>query len=142
MVTLIVNWLVKPSAWPSSRAFHATCVRTLIDAETARITPPPDHLAAAPLHRDGVCLVLPNRWRSGLYPGEVAVNDRSCSRFSAPIVMFLCGDGKCRRPTQGAEHVRHRFIVVPLTRWLTRIGLLKSRGKEWFEKNFLSKFDQ
>ena len=33
------------------------------------------------------------------------------------------------------------FIVIPLTAgWLTRILLLKSRGKEWFETNFLPRF--
>jgi ACR3 family arsenite transporter len=33
------------------------------------------------------------------------------------------------------------FIVIPLAAgWLTRTLLLKSRGREWFEKDFLPKF--
>ena len=33
------------------------------------------------------------------------------------------------------------FIVIPLAAgWLTRTALLKSHGKDWFEKNFLPKF--
>jgi ACR3 family arsenite transporter len=33
------------------------------------------------------------------------------------------------------------FIVIPLAAgWLTRTILLKSHGKDWFEKNFLPKF--
>jgi ACR3 family arsenite transporter len=144
MVTLIVNWLVKPFsmaflAW----LFMQHVFARWIDAETARnYTAGLIILAAAP------CTAMVFVW-SYLTDGDpvytlvqVAVNDLIMLALFAPIVMFLCGVANVVVPPRVLITSVIVFIVVPLTAgWLTRIGLLKSRGKEWFEKNFLSKFD-
>jgi ACR3 family arsenite transporter len=59
----------------------------------------------------------------------------------APIVMFLCGVAHVVVPAKVLITSVVVFIVIPLAAgWLTRTMLLKSHGKEWFEKNFLPKF--
>jgi ACR3 family arsenite transporter len=59
----------------------------------------------------------------------------------APIVMFLCGVAQVVVPAKVLITSVVVFIVIPLTAgWLTRTVLLRSHGKEWFEKRFLPKF--
>jgi ACR3 family arsenite transporter len=58
----------------------------------------------------------------------------------APIVMFLCGVANVVVPVKVLITSVIVFIVIPLTAgWLTRVALLKSRGKDWFENTFLKK---
>jgi ACR3 family arsenite transporter len=72
---------------------------------------------------------------------QVAVNDLIMLVAFAPIVMFLCGVAQVVVPAKVLITSVVVFIVIPLTAgWLTRTLLLKSHGKEWFEKNFLPKF--
>jgi ACR3 family arsenite transporter len=72
---------------------------------------------------------------------QVAVNDLIMLVLFAPIVMFLCGVANVVVPPKVLITSVIVFIVVPLTAgWLTRTLLLKSHGKEWFEKTFLPKF--
>src|SRR5512146_2954185 len=72
---------------------------------------------------------------------QVAVNDLIMLVAFAPIVMFLCGVANVVVPPKVLITSVVVFIVIPLTAgWLTRTLLLKSHGKDWFEKNFLSKF--
>jgi ACR3 family arsenite transporter len=72
---------------------------------------------------------------------QVAVNDLIMLVAFAPIVMFLCGVANVIVPSRVLITSVVVFIVVPLTAgWLTRTLLLKSHGKEWFEKTFLPKF--
>ncbi len=72
---------------------------------------------------------------------QVAVNDLIMLVLFAPIVMFLCGVANVVVPPKVLITSVVVFIVIPLAAgWLTRTLLLKSRGKEWFEKNFLPKF--
>jgi ACR3 family arsenite transporter len=71
----------------------------------------------------------------------VAVNDLIMLVAFAPIVMFLCGVANVVVPSKVLITSVVVFIVIPLAAgWLTRTALLKSRGKEWFEQKFLSKF--
>jgi ACR3 family arsenite transporter len=71
----------------------------------------------------------------------VAVNDLIMLVAFAPIVMFLCGVAHVVVPAKVLVTSVVVFIVVPLTAgWLTRTALLKSHGKDWFEKSFLPKF--
>ena len=143
MVTLFVNWLVKPFsmaflAW----LFMQHLFANWIDAETARnYTAGLIILAAAP------CTAMVFVW-SYLTEGDpvytlvqVALNDLIMLVLFAPIVMFLCGVANVVVPPKVLMTSVLVFIVVPLTAgWLTRTLLLKSRGKEWFEQNFLPKF--
>src|ERR1035438_6839198 len=143
MVTLFVNWLVKPFsmaflAW----LFMQHIFAHWIDAETAKnYTAGLIILAAAP------CTAMVFVW-SYLTDGDpvytlvqVAVNDLIMLVLFAPIVMFLCGVANVVVPPKVLITSVVVFIVIPLAAgWLTRTLLLKSRRKEWFEKNFLPKF--
>jgi arsenite transporter len=143
MITLFVNWLVKPFsmaflAW----LFIQHVFAAWIDPETAKsYTAGLIILAAAP------CTAMVFVW-SYLTDGDpvytlvqVAVNDLIMLFAFAPIVMFLCGVANVVVPAKVLITSVVVFIVIPLTAgWLTRTTLLKSHGKEWFEQKFLPKF--
>src|SRR5512136_1075202 len=143
MVTLFVNWLVKPFgmaflAW----VFIQNLFAAWIDPETARgYTAGLIILAAAP------CTAMVFVW-SYLTEGDpaytlvqVAVNDLIMLVAFAPIVMFLCGVANVVVPAKVLVTSVVVFIVIPLAAgWVTRTTLLKSHGKEWFEQKFLPKF--
>jgi ACR3 family arsenite transporter len=143
MVTLLVNWLVKPFsmaflAW----LFMQHLFAAWIDPETARnYTAGLIILAAAP------CTAMVFVW-SYLTDGDpaytlvqVAVNDLIMLVAFAPMVMFLCGVAHVVVPAKVLVTSVVVFIVIPLVAgWLTRTTLLKSHGKEWFEQKFLPKF--
>lgn len=143
VVTLFVNWLVKPFsmaflAW----LFMQKLFAAWIDPETARsYTAGLIILAAAP------CTAMVFVW-SYLTDGDpaytlvqVAINDLIMLVAFAPIVMFLCGVANVVVPAQVLMISVVVFIVIPLAAgWMTRSILLKSHGLAWFEKNFLPKF--
>ena len=143
VVTLFVNWLVKPFsmallAWLfMQHVFSAWITPELAKEYTAGLI----ILAAAP------CTAMVFVW-SYLTDGDpvytlvqVAVNDLIMLVAFAPIVMFLCGVAHVVVPAKVLITSVVVFIVIPLTAgWLTRIALLKSHGKQWFEENFLPKF--
>jgi arsenite transporter len=143
LVTLFVNWLVKPFgmallAW----VFMQHVFAGWIDPETAKgYTAGLIILAAAP------CTAMVFVW-SYLTEGDpaytlvqVAVNDLIMLVAFAPIVMFLCGVAQVVVPAKVLITSVVVFIVIPLTAgWLTRTALLKTHGKEWFETRFLPKF--
>lgn len=143
MVTLFVNWLVKPFsmallAW----LFMQNLFSPWIAPEIAKnYTAGLIILAAAP------CTAMVFVW-SYLTDGDpaytlvqVAVNDLIMLVAFAPIVMFLCGVANVVVPSKVLITSVVVFIVIPLAAgYLTRTLLLKSRGQAWFEKNFLTKF--
>jgi ACR3 family arsenite transporter len=142
-VTLFVNWLVKPFsmallAWLfMQHIFSAWISPEMAKEYTAGLI----ILAAAP------CTAMVFVW-SYLTDGDpaytlvqVAVNDLIMLFAFAPIVMFLCGVADVVVPSKVLITSVVVFIVIPLAAgWLTRAVLLKSRGKDWFEKVFLPKF--
>jgi ACR3 family arsenite transporter len=143
MVTLFINWLIKPFsmallAW----IFMQHVFAAWIDPETAKnYTAGLIILAAAP------CTAMVFVW-SYLTDGDptytlvqVAVNDLIMLVAFAPIVMFLCGVAHVIVPAKVLITSVVVFIVIPLTAgWITRTTLLKSHGKDWFEQKFLPKF--
>jgi len=143
MVTLFVNWLVKPFsmallAW----VFMQHVFAPWVDPEMAKqYTAGLIILAAAP------CTAMVFVW-SYLTDGDpvytlvqVAVNDLIMLVAFAPIVMFLCGVANVFVPPKVLITSVVVFIVIPLMAgWLTRTMLLKLHGKDWFEKSFLPKF--
>jgi len=143
LVTLFVNWLVKPFsmaffAWLFLQHFFAPW----IDPETARhYTAGLIILAAAP------CTAMVFVW-SYLSEGDpaytlvqVALNDLIMLFAFAPIVMFLCGVANVVVPSKVLITSVVVFIVIPLAAsWFTRTVLLRSHGKAWFEKHFLPRF--
>src|SRR5450631_2627140 len=143
LVTLFVNWLVKPFSmaligWIFFRhIFSAWITRPEADQYIAGVI----ILAAAP------CTAMVFVW-SYLTDGDpvytlvqVAVNDLIMLVAFAPIVMFLCGVANVVVPSKVLITSVVVFIVIPLAAGgLTRTMLLKSHGKDWFEKTFLPKF--
>jgi ACR3 family arsenite transporter len=72
---------------------------------------------------------------------QVAVNDLIMLVMFAPIVMFLLGVADVVVPSKVLITSVVVFIVIPLAAgYLTRKGLLKSHGIEWFENTFLPRF--
>jgi len=142
-VTLFVNWLIKPFSMAllgwlfMNHVFRAWITPDMAKEYTAGLI----ILAAAP------CTAMVFVW-SHLTDGDpvytlvqVAVNDLIMLVAFAPIVMFLCGVGNVMVPGRVLMTSVVVFIVIPLVAgWLTRTTLLKSRGKDWFEKNFLPRF--
>ncbi len=142
-VTLFINWLVKPFSMALlgwlflSHIFNAWIPPELAKEYTAGLI----ILAAAP------CTAMVFVW-SYLTDGDpvytlvqVAVNDLIMLVAFAPIVMFLCGVANVVVPAKVLITSVVVFIVIPLTAgWLTRTILLKAHGKDWFEINFLPKF--
>jgi arsenite transporter len=143
LVTLFVNWLIKPFsmallAW----LFMHHVFSAWVSPEMARqYTAGLIILAAAP------CTAMVFVW-SYLTDGDpaytlvqVAVNDLIMLVAFAPIVMFLCGVANVVVPPKVLITSVVVFIVIPLAAgWLTRSSLLKSHGKHWFEQAFLPKF--
>jgi ACR3 family arsenite transporter len=143
LITLFVNWLVKPF----SMAFLAWVFLQHVFA--AWIEPEMAHnytagliiLAAAP------CTAMVFVW-SYLTDGDpaytlvqVAVNDLIMLVAFAPIVMFLCGVANVVVPSKVLITSVIVFIVIPLAAgYATRTALLRTHGKDWFEKSFLPKF--
>src|SRR5512136_133036 len=142
LVTLFVNWLVKPFsmallAW----IFMQHVFSAWVSPEMARqYTAGLIILAAAP------CTAMVFVW-SYLTDGDpaytlvqVAVNDLIMLVAFAPIVMFLCGVANVVVPPKVLITSVVVFIVIPLTAgWITRALLLKSHGKDWFEQKFFPK---
>jgi len=143
MVTLFVNWLVKPFsmallAW----LFMQHLFSAWIEPEMAKnYTAGLIILAAAP------CTAMVFVW-SYLTDGDpvytlvqVAVNDLIMLIAFAPIVMLLCGVANVVVPFKVLVTSVVVFIVISLAAgWLTRTLLLKSHGKDWFDQTFLPKF--
>ena len=143
MVTLFVNWLVKPFsmaflAW----VFMQNLFAPWIEPDVAKnYTAGLIILAAAP------CTAMVFVW-SYLTDGDpvytlvqVAVNDLIMLVAFAPIVMFLCGVANVVVPSKVLITSVVVFIVIPLVAgYLTRTVLLKTHGQDWFEKTFLAKF--
>ena len=143
LVTLFVNWLVKPFsmaffAW----LFFRHVFTAWVDPATAsEYTAGLIILAAAP------CTAMVFVW-SYLTDGDpaytlvqVAVNDLIMLFAFAPIVMFLCGVANVVVPSKVLITSVVVFILIPLVAgWLTRTWLLKTHGREWFEQTFLPKF--
>ncbi len=144
MVTLFVNWLVKPFSmaffgWLFFRhVFSGMLSPELADQYTAGVI----ILAAAP------CTAMVFVW-SYLSDGDpaytlvqVAVNDLIMLFAFAPIVKFLVtGASNLEVPFVVLLYAVILFVVIPLFFGaLTRTLLIRSKGNEWFEKKFLPFF--
>ncbi|KAB2639042.1 MAG: ACR3 family arsenite efflux transporter [Verrucomicrobia bacterium] len=143
LITLFVNWLVKPFsmallAWIFlQHVFSAWIEPQMAKNYTAGLI----ILAAAP------CTAMVFVW-SYLTDGDpvytlvqVAVNDLIMLVAFAPIVMFLCGVADVIVPNQVLITSVLVFIVIPLLAgYLTRKALVKAHGIEWFEQVFLPRF--
>jgi arsenite transporter len=143
LVTLLVNWVVKPFSMALlGWLFFQELFLPLIGEELAKqYTAGVIILAAAP------CTAMVFVW-SYLTDGDpaytlvqVAVNDLIMLVLFAPIVGLLVGVSGLAVPFNVLLTAVAVFIVVPLTIGvIARTALIRSKGKEWFEKAFLPRF--
>jgi ACR3 family arsenite transporter len=143
LVTLFVNWLVKPfGMFALGWLFFQGLFLPLIGEELARqYTAGVVILAAAP------CTAMVFVW-SYLTDGDpaytlvqVAVNDLVMLVLFAPIVGLLVGVAGLAVPFNVILLSVAVFIVIPLVVGvLLRVSLIRAKGNEWFEKSFLPRF--
>ncbi len=143
MVTLFVNWLVKPFSmaflgWLFFRHVFAIWIGPLADQYIAGVI----ILAAAP------CTAMVFVW-SYLTEGDpaytliqVSVNDLIMLVLFAPIVRFLVnGASSLTVPFRVLMYSVVLFIVIPLVAGtLLRRWFIGQHGREWFEQVLLPRF--
>ena len=144
VVTLVVNWLIKPFtmyffAWLFLKVVFKTFIPDGLSTE---------YLAGAVLLGAAPCTAMVFVWSylSDGDPGytvvQVAVNDLVILVAFAPIVAFLLGVSDVRVPMDTLLLSVALFVVIPLgAGFLTRNILVKRHGLTWFEDVFCKKFD-
>jgi ACR3 family arsenite transporter len=143
LVTLFVNWLVKPLGMAVlGWLFFQGLFLPLIGEDLARqYTAGVIILAAAP------CTAMVFVW-SYLTDGDpaytlvqVAVNDLIMLVLFAPLVGLLVGVSGLAVPFNVLLTAVAVFIVVPLTVGVVaRTALIRRRGRDWFDRSFLPRF--
>ena len=143
-VTWIVNWLVKPfTMYGIASLFFFAVFKAFIAPELAT-----EYLAGAVLLGAAPCTAMVFVW-SSLTKGDpaytvvqVATNDLIILVAFVPIVKFLLGVSNVSVPWDTLILSVVLFVVIPLTGGiLTRLIVTKRRGKEYFESEFVEKFD-
>jgi len=144
LVTLFVNWLVKPFSmallgWLFFKHFFAAWIGPeMADQYLAGTI----ILAAAP------CTAMVFVW-SYLTDGDpaytlvqVSLNDLIMLVLFAPIVgLLVAGTSNLHVPFEVLLYSVVAFIVIPLVAGsLSRVFLIRSRGREWFERVYLAAF--
>lgn len=144
MITLFVNWLVKPFSMALlGWLFFKKLLLPWIGPELAD-----QYIAGVIILAAAPCTAMVFVW-SYLTDGDpaytlvqVAVNDLIMLIAFAPIVKFLVsGASSLTVPFIVLVYAVILFVVIPLSAGaFTRYTLIKSHGKEWFEKVFIAKF--
>jgi ACR3 family arsenite transporter len=143
-VTWVTNWLIKPfTMFGIASLFFYVIFKGLIPADLAK-----QYLAGAVLLGAAPCTAMVFVW-SQLTKGnpaytvvQVATNDLIILIAFVPIVKFLLGVSDVAVPWDTLILSVVLFVVVPLTAGvLTRMYISKRKGVEYFEKQFLPKFD-
>ena len=143
-VTWITNWLIKPFTMYAISAFFLYVVfKNFIAPDLAK-----EYLAGAILLGAAPCTAMVFVW-SFLTKGnpaytvvQVATNDLIILIAFIPIVKFLLGVSDISVPWDTLILSVVLFVVIPLTGgFLTRLLVTKNKGLEYFEKQFLPKFD-
>lgn len=143
-VTWIVNWLVKPfTMYGIAYLFLFVVFKAFITPELAT-----EYLAGAVLLGAAPCTAMVFVW-SALTKGDpaytvvqVATNDIIILIAFVPIVKFLLGVSNVSVPYSTLFLSVFLFVVIPLAGGIfTRIGVTKSKGKDYFENVFVNKFD-
>ncbi len=142
LITLFVNWLVKPFSMALlGYIFFKQLFLPLIGQELAD-----QYIAGTIILAAAPCTAMVFVW-SYLTDGDpaytlvqVALNDLIMLIAFAPIVTLLVsGASNLTVPFNVLLWAVFIFIVIPLTAGaLTRIWLIRTKGKEWFEKKFLA----
>jgi len=144
IVTCVTNWLIKPFTMYLIAAFFLKVVFNAFIAENLAT----EYLAGAVLLGAAPCTAMVFVW-SYLTEGDaaytlvqVAVNDLIILFAFTPIVAFLLGVSNVTVPYGTLILSTVLFVVIPLTAgYLTRKYVIKNKGIEYFENEFLKKFD-
>ena len=142
ILTLIVNWLIKPFtmaffAW----IFFSKLYSAFIEPELAG-----EYIAGAILLGAAPCTAMVFVW-SYLTNGDpnytlaqVSVNDLIILVAFVPIVGLLLGITNIQIPYDTLVASIIIFVVIPLVAgYITHKLLVRSKGEEWFKKEFLPK---
>ncbi len=141
MVTLLVNWLVKPF----SMAFLAWLFFRVVFAGQISPSEADQYIAGCIILAAAPCTAMVFVW-SHLTNGDpaytlvqVSVNDLIMLLLFAPIVRFLvAGASTLTVPFQVLLYSVIVFIVVPLTAGtILRTRLIARNGRKWFEETLL-----
>lgn len=143
-LTCIVNWLIKPfTMFGLAALFFYVIFKGIMSEELAK-----DYLAGAVLLGAAPCTAMVFVW-SYLTKGnpsytvvQVAVNDLIILIAFVPIVKFLLGVSNVIVPWNTLILSVVLFVVIPLIGGiLTRLLVIKNKGKEYFEEKFITKFN-
>jgi len=143
-VTWVTNWLIKPfTMFGIAWFFFYVVFKSLITPELAK-----DYLAGAILLGAAPCTAMVFVW-SHLTKGnaaytvvQVATNDLIILIAFTPIVAFLLGIGGITIPWGTLLLSVVLFVVIPLAGGIyTRTHVIKAKGEEYFNKNFIPKFN-
>jgi ACR3 family arsenite transporter len=144
LVTLFVNWLVKPF----SMAFLAWLFFRHVFAHWIAAGEADQYIAGAIILAAAPCTAMVFVW-SYLSDGDaaytlvqVSVNDVIMLFLFAPLVRFLVsGASSLAVPFKVLLYSVVAFIVIPLTVGASlRAWFIHRRGNEWFEQKFLPRF--
>lgn len=144
IVTLVVNWLIKPFTMYLIAYFFLKVVFKPFIGDSLST----EYLAGAVLLGAAPCTAMVFVWShlSDGDPGytvvQVAINDLIILVAFAPIVALLLGVSNVAVPMDTLFLSVFLFVVVPFTAgFVTRTNLLKRKGKEWFDNVFCKKFE-
>ena len=144
LITLVINWLVKPFTMYLIASFFLKIVfKVFLPSNSAT-----EYLAGAVLLGAAPCTAMVFVWSylSGGDPGytvvQVAINDLVILFAFTPIVGFLLGISNVTVPWDTLLLSIVLFVVIPLSAGIiTRTNLIRLKGKEWFENSFLKRFN-
>lgn len=143
-VTWITNWVIKPFTMYAIALFFLFVVfKSFITPELAT-----EYLAGAVLLGAAPCTAMVFVW-STLTKGnpaytvvQVATNDLIILIAFIPIVKFLLGVSNVSVPWDTLVLSVVLFVVIPLLGGIiTRVNVIKNKGLEYFENEFLPRFD-
>jgi ACR3 family arsenite transporter len=143
-VTWVTNWLIKPfTMFGIAWLFFFVVFKALIPIDLAK-----DYLAGAILLGAAPCTAMVFVW-SHLTKGnaaytvvQVATNDIIILIAFTPIVAFLLGIGGVTIPWVTLILSVVLFVVIPLAGGaITRHYIINKHGLDYFENNFLTKFN-
>ena len=143
-VTWITNWLIKPfTMYAIAALFFFVIFKAFITPELAT-----EYLAGAVLLGAAPCSAMVFVW-SSLTKGnpaytvvQVATNDLILLVLFVPIVKFLLGVSNVSVPWDTLILSVVLFVVIPLAGGaLTRSLVIRKRGLDYFDQQFVRRFD-
>jgi len=144
ILTTTINWLIKPfTMYAISAFFFLVVFKPFLNPDLAR-----EYIAGAILLGAAPCTAMVFVW-SELTKGDpaytllqVSINDIIVLFLYAPIVALLLGIGNVSVPINTLLLSIFVFIVIPLALGIiVRKYIVKQRGSNYFEKDFVNKFD-